>query len=179
MLYLAEDSDMFNQIKKLGGIVVKMKNTYEDKTIKIHVGKPVAAAGVYEDPEEISILEKLFYSFLIRIKPYTGPKYDKKGDLTNYNYKYYDEREYRYIFEQLPVFGLDKKSIDIPYHIKKEADSEPPLCFDISDIGQIIVNELTEIGEVEEVIKEADKIGGCKNVFGKKPRIITWHDIND
>ncbi len=177
MLYLSEDSDVFNQITKLGEIIVQIKNAHEDKIIKPHTGKTIVAADTYQDPEVVSQLKQLFVSLLIRVKPYIGPKYDKTGKLECLEYKYYDEREYRYIYERLPVYGLDKNSSRIPDNIKKETELEPFLCFQLYDIGQIIVNEPSEVKDVEYLINNSEIIGGCQKPSVKMPIINTWHDI--
>ncbi len=177
ILYLSKDSDLFNQIKKLGEITVNVKNTYEDKTLTPRAGNTITAADYHADPEIVAELKELFYSLLIRVKPYTGPKYDKAGKLVTMQFKYYDEREYRYIFESLPVYGLDKQDTIIPESIRKEAESEPFLCFKQSDIGRIIVKKPSDVNDVIELINNSEIIGGNKKHSAKLPIICTWDNI--
>lgn len=177
ILYLSKDSDLFNQIKKLGEITVYAKNTYEDKTLTPRTGNTITAADFHPDPEIVAELKELFYSLLIRVKPYIGPKYDNAGKLVNMEFKYYDEREYRYIFERLPVNLVYKKDTNIPEYIKKVAESEPFLCFKQSDIGRIIVKEPSDVNDVTELINNSDIIGGNKKHSAQMPIICTWDNI--
>jgi hypothetical protein len=89
-------------------------------------------------------------------KNYSGPL--KRGDIDTKNYKFYDEREWRYIPKKVQI---GNQSISIPsskYIKEKEAYnqklSQYKLAFEIGDISYIIVKNTNEIPKIIKLLRD-------------------------
>lgn len=113
--------------------------------------------GKSKDQTEMSELERSVIDFLRYTKNYEGPL--KRKDKTIENYRYYDEREWRYVpqyttsfpmFKSLTATGQDaaKKALD-------KMITGHKLHFEPSDIKYIIVKSDGEISEFIDTIKSA------------------------
>jgi hypothetical protein len=115
------------------------------------------------------------------IKPYRD-QLIRDGKIVDPNYKFYDEREWRYVH--------DVRSSEISPALTKEEYSEfkktkphkphfdiNSLIFDISDINYIILNEESEVELVIESLKSSPKFANNTNLL--LPKILFKKQILD
>lgn len=113
-----------------------------------------------DEKEELAIriikLISNMYSLTMFIKPYIG-YFEKKG-FKDENYKFYDEREWRYIPNRfLGRQFLHKNEYDNPEILKTHNESTKNISFEFNDITDIIVPE-SEVKEFRDIVSNIDRL---------------------
>jgi hypothetical protein len=174
ILYLNENSVLWDDISEIINLIVEMDNK---KTMEIENKLCDGTSYLYNSPPEVVKLKKNLFSMVSMMKPYIGRRYDSKGNFLCDDYKFYDEREWRFVFESLPKYILTENSnLDI---IKKENPiNDNFLLFNIHDIRHIIVRNKSEVNEIKEILISEQKIGGNPNDYSFDITSINITSIN-
>lgn len=122
-----------------------------------------------------------YFKILMFCKNYEGTL--KHGEIDTTNYRFYDEREWRYIPEidefnmETPFLMWGKKYLEKKEEFNKKL-SQTILKFQFSDISYIIVDNESEIPEILSVLNEVfEDICTSKELKILGTRIITKNQI--
>ena len=114
-------------------------------------------------------------------KPYVGTLI--QGEETNNNYKFYDEREWRYIpdIESKEVkWSLTHKEYE---KFKKEKPKKPHFDFGLEfkakDIKYLIVKDENDIPKLISFLHDLENLGSAKQIQLLTTRIMTVKQINE
>lgn len=162
IMYLDEGSILWEQFSNILSLIVEMREKdfnlkNNNKTSKKSI--PLVA-GLYYPDESIVKLEKIFFSTASRSKPLFGTRYDSYGKQICDQYKFYDEREWRYIDDSLDIFYISEN--DSLKKIKGMYPINDILKFDILDLRHIIVKQENEKKELKKILESSNIIGGSK-----------------
>lgn len=129
---------------------------------------------------EMTELQRSVFEVMRYVKNYEGDL--TRGGRTKKNYRFYDEREWRYVpafSEKFPmsVLGVDYERASRKAELNR-AVSELRLSFDPSDIKYIIVKSESEISEFIRVIRESKgKRYSLEEIERVTTRILTKDQI--
>ncbi len=156
ILYLNENSVLWEDISEIFNLIVEIDNK---KSMEIENKLCDGTSYLYNSPPEVFKLKNILFSMVSMMKPYIGKRYDSKGNFLCDGYKFYDEREWRFVLEILPKYILTEyNNLDI---IKEEKPiNNNFLLFNTHDIRHIILRNKSEENEIKEILISEQKIGG-------------------
>lgn len=156
IMYLNEYSILWENISDIFNLIIEMEHK-ESMEIENKLSKD-GISYLYNNPPEVAKLKNILFSMITMMKPYIGIRYDSKGNSLCDNYKFYDEREWRFVLESLPKYIINENG-DFE-KIKKQPINNHFLKFNIQDIRHIILNNKDEKNEINELLKSKTPIGG-------------------
>lgn len=136
---------------------------YCEKNQAIEAHKKTLHDQINKKNDDINIyLLSLYYSAYI--KPIEGPLYVKSKRKTYENYRFYNEREYRYVpdFKELMEKNILPFLTEEQYEKYKKTNDATTINYEIpfslDDIKMIIVRTKNQVDEIKKILNYNDKI---------------------
>jgi len=178
VLYFEPDSHISNLSNEIDDI---LKNEIDDITYNF-------LSKIKSEPNSEKLIEIVhmfirLLEFKIEVsrltKPYSGELHTSKINLDNY--KFYDEREWRYIPpKEVGKFELGMSFED--YEVYKKSHSKPhfkenSLTFKAKDVQYIIVKDEKDVIELMDFLMKTDNLGSSNDVRLLFTKILTMNQI--
>lgn len=114
-------------------------------------------------------------------KPFKG-ELIRKGKVVKKDYKFYDEREWRYIPEKSnPYFPFGLRGLDYENFLKqnqyKPHFKEQELKFDADDIKYIIIKDKSEVPKIISFLMSLSNLGSPNDIQQLFPKILIANQI--
>lgn len=173
---------------KLNPVLYVEKNSYLNSKINGALGASVEINNLNIMPKElIEHYDKISDHIVEAIrfeKPFSG-ELIRNGELIEENYKFYNEREWRYIPDKTNEYfplGLSREEyqkfkVDNP---TKPHFKEHPLIFGANDIKYILIKDESEISNLIDFLMSVTNLGSANDIQKLFPKIlIANHLIED
>ena len=154
---------------------------------KSYLSKSYNEAGKFlfelHEDSEIDIKEHLqpILEALLNIDRFRKPRVGMLNG--NPNYKFYDEREWRYI-PNMSITDFKPQLNELEYPKYKKKNKKPhlkkhPIKFKASDIRYLIVATEDDLVDIVDYLQTLDNLGSPKEIQVLTTRIITANQINE